>query len=88
MIAIGMQSNDCNWIGERNRNSIKYYPGFAVRLSNVIHLFCNAGIPDLFWPICTPPFFVSEVNKAIFACVCLEKGSFLDFSQLLSYKIS
>ena len=47
-----------------------------------IHLFCNAGIPDLFRPFCTPPFFVSEVNKAVFACVCLEKGSFLDFSQL------
>ena len=53
-----------------------------------IHLFCNAGIPDLFRPFCTPPFFVSEVNKAVFACVCLEKGSYLDFSQLLSYRIS
>ena len=30
------QSNDCNSIAERNRNSIEYYPGFAVRLSNVI----------------------------------------------------
>ena len=30
------QSNDCDSIAERNRNSIEYYPGFTVRLSNVI----------------------------------------------------
>ena len=30
------QSNDCDSIAERNRNSIEYYSGFAVRLSNVI----------------------------------------------------
>ena len=30
------QWNDCDSIVERNRNSIEYYPGFAVRLSNVI----------------------------------------------------
>ena len=45
------------------------------RSFNLIHLFCNAGIPDLFRSFCTPPFFVSEVNKAVFACVCLEKGT-------------
>ena len=31
-----MQLNDCDSIVERNRNSIEYYPGFAVGLSNVI----------------------------------------------------
>ena len=30
------QSNDCDSIVERNWISIEYYPGFAVRLSNVI----------------------------------------------------
>ena len=30
------QSNNCDLIAERNRNSIEYYPGFAVRLLNVI----------------------------------------------------
>ena len=30
------QSNDCDSIVERNRKSIEYYLGFAVRLSNVI----------------------------------------------------
>ena len=52
-----------------------------------IHFFCNARTPDLFRPFCTPLIFVWKVNKAVFACVCLDKGSFLDFSQLLSYRI-
>ena len=30
------QSNDCDSIVEHNRNSIEYYPGFAIQLSNVI----------------------------------------------------
>ena len=30
------QSNDCDSIVEHNQNSIEYYPGFVIRLSNVI----------------------------------------------------
>ena len=37
--------------------------------------------------LCSPLFLGLEVNKAVFACVCLEKGGFLDFFQLLSYRI-
>ena len=29
--------------------------------------------------LCSPPFLGQEVIKAVFACVCLEKGGFLDF---------
>ena len=37
--------------------------------------------------LCSPSFLGGEVNKAVFACVCLEKGGFLEFFQLLSYRI-
>ena len=36
--------------------------------------------------LCSPSFLGPEVNKAVFAYVCLEKGGYLDFSQLLSYR--
>ena len=35
----------------------------------------------------SPSFLGLEVNKAVFACVCLEKGGFLDFSHLSLYRI-
>ena len=47
------QSNDCDSIVDRNRNSIEYYPGFAIRLSNVIESIEYYGKFQFDW-------FVSE----------------------------